>query len=137
MRISDWSSDVCSSDLDAGREAAHGRLGRSPFDAVPRGAHEALPRDAGGRRRALEVALRAAGLLGRPALRPVRARCRLGPREGLDAGGAPAPARSGAEAGIAYAVDRKSVVKGKRVSVRVDYGGGRTVKKKTKRKIDK
>src|SRR3546814_6526284 len=67
MRISDWSSDVCSSDL--GREAAHGRLGRSPFDAVPRGAHEALPRDAGGRRRALEVALRAAGLLGRPALR--------------------------------------------------------------------
>src|SRR3546814_6783261 len=96
MRISDWSSDVCSSDL----------LGRSPFDAVPRGAHEALPRDAGGRRRALEVALRAAGLLGRPALRPVRARCRLGPREGLDAGGAPAPARSVAEADIAYAVPR-------------------------------
>src|SRR3546814_4050776 len=114
MRISDWSSDVCSSDLDAGREAAHGRLGRSPLDAVPRGADEALPRVAGGRRRALEVALRAAGLLGRPALRPVRARCRLGPRAGLDAGGATAPARSGAEAGIAYAAPRRPAQFGRR-----------------------
>src|SRR3546814_19206690 len=36
----------------------------------------------------------------------------------------------GPELGI---TDRKSVVEGKRVSVRVDLGGGRIIKKKTKR----
>src|SRR3546814_8903199 len=49
----------------AGGEAAHERLGRPSLDPLPRGAHEALPRDAWRRRRAVEIALRAAGLLGR------------------------------------------------------------------------
>src|SRR3546814_5263531 len=90
----------------AGGEAAHERLGRPSLDPLPRGAHEALPRDAWRRRRAVEIALRAAGLLGRPALRPGCAGRCLGSREGLDAGGAPAATRPGAAAGAAHAVPR-------------------------------
>src|SRR3546814_5979378 len=32
MRISDWSSDVCSSDLKAARDVAPGERHRAPFD---------------------------------------------------------------------------------------------------------
>ena len=51
------------------RRADHGRLGEPSVDAVPRRAAEALPRDARRRRRPVAAHLRAAGLLGRPALR--------------------------------------------------------------------
>src|SRR3546814_16262920 len=88
----------------AGGEASHERLGRPSLDPLPRGAHEALPRDARRRRRAVEIALRAAGLLGRHALRPGRAGCCLGSREGLDAGGAPADSPPDAPAGGTTAV---------------------------------
>src|SRR3546814_11968988 len=73
MRISDWSSDVCSSDL-----------------------------------------------LGRPARYP--------PRRGGGASGLQGLLRS-----RRTAEDRKSVVYGKSVSVRVDLGGRRVIKKKEKR----
>src|SRR3546814_10937129 len=74
MRISDWSSDVCSSDLGrAARPTAPGR---------------------------------ARGRPGRRARRAGRRRPR------------------------ACRADRKSVVKGKSVSVRVDLGGRRIIKKK-------
>src|SRR3546814_15414661 len=96
MRISDWSSDVCSSDLSAaavvpltvpipdngtGRAAAdyvHFQTFSTPFDEETRELREEAIR--------------------RPAL------------------------------------DRKSVVKGKSVSVRVDLGGRRIIKKKNKKK---
>ena len=45
----------------------------------------------------LAQALRASRLLGGAALRAVLARCRLGPRQGLDGGGPPGPARRCAE----------------------------------------
>src|SRR3546814_16785133 len=78
MRISDWSSDVCSSDLDRGRRLGYGE---------PRGtAEQPAPSRGSGRR----------------------------------SGGAREPARAG---------DRKSVVSGKSVSVRVDLGGRRFIKK--------
>src|SRR3546814_17383890 len=70
MRISDWSSDVCSSDLIASRAAA---------------------------------------------------RCR-------DAAGGNAAGRGWCS--TIQGIDRKSVVKGKSVSVRVDLGGRRIIKKK-------
>src|SRR3546814_2362689 len=83
MRISDWSSDVCSSDLGAGRE--------------PRpGAAAACALALGGR--AVDD-------------RACRAR------------------------GLAHASDRKSVVEGKSVSVRVDLGGRRIIKKKKEQTI--
>src|SRR3546814_13643877 len=94
MRISDWSSDVCSSDL-LGGHIAHRRLGLR-FGAT----HD-------------QAAL---------------ARC-LQPAAEL-AGDAEIVDRSAAHA-IEYP-DRKSVVSGKSVSVRVDLGGRRIIKKKKK-----
>src|SRR3546814_13948304 len=97
MRISDWSSDVCSSDLFL--------LERHEADELDCGRREArlvvvrhLRFADGGM--AVEGALPAPGC-GKRALRP--------------AGG-----------------DRKSVVEGKSVSVRVDLGGRRIIKKKIK-----
>src|SRR3546814_15296200 len=92
MRISDWSSDVCSSDLSDGYRRRH-RLHRA---GLPRRA-----RDDGG--------VAAAHLRRLPALRPVWS---------LSAG----PARPSS--------DRKSVVWGQSVSVRVEHGGRRIIKTK-------
>src|SRR3546814_19232732 len=90
MRISDWSSDVCSSDLLAGAARLSSR-------------RPCPPPDGGSAAAAAERAQRAD---------PRRDRVgRL--------------SRSG---------DRKSVVQGKSVSVRVDLGGRRILKKKNKRK---
>src|SRR3546814_5146220 len=88
MRISDWSSDVCSSDLRGS-------------GAVAMGAVVAAAAGVRGARRDLARAVRSFAAAG-------------------DAGPAPArPARG----------DRKSVAQGKRVSVRVDLGGRRSIKK--------
>src|SRR3546814_14229238 len=93
MRISDWSSDVCSSDLlgPLCRTARRrdGRLRKRPVGPARLSAILYVPRRAPGRRH-------------RPP--PLS----LEPREG----------------------DRKSVVSGKSVSVRVDLGGRRSIKKK-------
>src|SRR3546814_17062308 len=93
MRISDWSSDVCSSDL------AHAGPGlEAPPAAAPVG-QVLIPQH----HLAQEVVVREAVLVpqadGQLVLRP--------------------------EVGA-----RKSVVKGKRVSVSVDLGGGRLIQKK-------
>src|SRR3546814_21119088 len=110
MRISDWSSDVCSSDLDGG-------WSHDPHDAAD------------------------AVILGRPALVPAwRARCRRArppvprhrPRQRIDAVPRGRPRRAVA----ARRVDRKSVVKGKSVAVRVDSGGRGIIKKKQSKKKD-
>src|SRR3546814_13973795 len=97
MRISDWSSDVCSSDLP-----------KQLLDA-PEGAALATRRG------------------------PGHGSCWLSPREG--AGSCPPETRRAgcASATRGAARDRKSVVKGKSVSVRVDLGGRRIIKKKTQR----
>src|SRR3546814_11928734 len=102
MRISDWSSDVCSSDLRIARLALFLRrlvvLGDETGAAIGSGKHTVTIKPRG----ALFAAWRK-----RPLLRT----------EGIE--------------------DRKSVVSGKSVSVRVDLGGRRTIKKKhTLRQID-
>src|SRR3546814_13406746 len=99
MRISDWSSDVCSSDLrQEGRDAqARCRL-LQPCRQLRHAARRPLH---GG-------ACRRAG--------PFRA-WSLPSRRGCPRCCRPA--------------DRKSVVEGKSVSVRVDLGGGRLIKKTT------
>src|SRR3546814_14051996 len=90
MRISDWSSDVCSSDLVVRRR-----------DRPP------------GRRRHQADA-------DRTAVRPDQTG-----REPPQAGPGDEPGHTGA----AGQADRKSVVEGKSVSVRVDLGGRRILKK--------
>src|SRR3546814_12973267 len=83
LRISDWGSDVCSSDL-VHRRARNGRPGRRPAP----GCH--------------------------------RQRCTAWPARST-------PARTGR---TPAAGDRKSVQEGTSVSVRVDLGGRRIIKKK-------
>src|SRR3546814_17911024 len=97
MRISDWSSDVCSSDL-------HPRRGGldTGLPALHRGADARLRPPWLGQ---VDPAGEAGGVH-----RPEE-------RRGDD------PRRA----------DRKSVVEGKSVSVRVDHGGRRTIKKKIQR----
>src|SRR3546814_16927608 len=98
MRISDWSSDVCSSDLQAEAAPSFPRtLPAQPADQR----HQRHPQP-----EVAEVPYQRA--------RPVR-------RIALADRGQPAAARIG---------DRKSVVEGKSVSVRVDLGGRRIIKKK-------
>src|SRR3546814_20494041 len=103
MRISDWSSDVCSSDL----------IGSGPTNSM-RGAafltgiENAIVMDVGGT--TCDIGVLAKGF----------------PREStlsIDIGGVRTNFR-----------DRKSVVSGKSVSVRVDLGGRRIITKKKNRK---
>src|SRR3546814_16281007 len=104
VRISDWSSDVCSSDLGpgAGLPQAAGQL---------RGADD--PCRAGGGADAADLGPRRAG--------DGAARGTFADRAARPLGGrVPDPE------------DRKSVVDGKSVSVRVDHGARRLIKNKSK-----
>src|SRR3546814_7949139 len=104
MRISDWSSDVCSSDLRF--EVAQIFVSAPILGEFDRGAHQ--------------MALMAFEL----GLQPFEK------REGVG-GGAGEPRDHLAVAELAdLAGDRKSVVAGKSVAVRVDLGGRRIIKKK-------
>src|SRR3546814_19735354 len=112
MRISDWSSDVCSSDLRrAGFRQGVDRcapalsvraLGAAVREIQLRGAQRRVARI-----RTVRPRRRCIHRCGKGSRRPLRA-C----RQGLD-------------------LDRKSVVSGKRVSVRVNLGGCPSIKKKT------
>src|SRR3546814_18218129 len=95
MRISDWSSDVCSSDL-----------GRRPPRQITVHAHPAASRAHHGQTRCDRHATQT-----HHSLTPL-----------ADRTAPPPPARD--------TRDRKSVVSGKSVSVRVDLGGRRIIKKK-------
>src|SRR3546814_18915805 len=110
MRISDWSSDVCSSDLLRG-EVRGGR------QAEPRGLY---PR-AGAGPAGLRLRPRQQGRSERRWIAACAKRLRVSRRARLG----PRARRLGSPA-------RKSVVWGKRVSVRVDLGGRRIIKKKNK-----
>src|SRR3546814_11034060 len=123
MRISDWSSDVCSSDLShshrlrlpdgAGALAGGARCGA--VSAVLHPGPDDLPLGQHGIRRRL--------------VDPGRAQ----QSQPLAAAGLPPEDRVAGQRGAAAPagrVDRKSVVWGKSVSVRVDLGGRRIIKKK-------
>src|SRR3546814_11409682 len=103
MRISDWSSDVCSSDL--ARQRSNQRA--QGFAAVPLQSFG----DKGNGFRPIDLDQRAALAHHRPrrAITGVQALMRIT---------------------VAIGQDRKSVVQGTRVSVRVDLGGRRIIKKK-------
>src|SRR3546814_16585521 len=106
MRISDWSSDVCSSDL-VREDGPHPHLHRhQPHPHGKEAAHAAGPGGRGG------------GQGGQTGARIYRRRRVLGRGCG------------------AFRQDRKSVVEGKSVSVRVDLGGRRIIKKKKKKQVN-
>src|SRR3546814_11275460 len=125
MRISDWSSDVCSSDLDA-----NGLINIAAFEAL-------LGRDV-----AVVSVMAVNNEIGTiQPLETIRDRAfRIGAFFHTDATQAPAAmpnvvAEWGVDAasfsGHKIYGDRKSVVEGKSVSVRVDLGGRSILKKKT------
>src|SRR3546814_18049402 len=122
MRIRDWSSDVCSSVLGLA-----GLDGAGEDHAVDRRAdHGAAKVDAGGFRRS--------GLLADLRLRGVDLRPRLVARGAGQVDVAFRHQLLRAKLRLAAVIrDRKSVVEGKRVLVRVELGGRRTIKKKTKK----
>src|SRR3546814_17748460 len=123
MRISDWSSDVCSSDLHA-----RGGEPERPFVGAVR-AEQPFGDQVGG-------GLEARGDRGGAERRQRRGEQRFG------VGAVP---RAVAEAAriverlarkiAAVVVERKSVVLGQSVSVRVDLGGRRIIKKKTQQEL--
>src|SRR3546814_15823306 len=115
MRISDLSSDVCSSDL------SRQHLSRSCFLAGGRGTARAFRRAQGP---AFREPLSSDAML--PAAR------RSGEPGGAGAAGTRRAATGARLAAGTARLDRKSDVSGKRVSVRVDLGGRRIIKKKTK-----
>src|SRR3546814_13172505 len=124
MRISDWSSDVCSSDLfiHAGNLAYLSLVTLFPFFIVATAAATIFGRTEDG------MAGVSAFLSNVP---PGVANALRGPIEGV------LTARTGHllwfGAGVGLC-DRKSVVSGKSVSVRVDLGGRRCIIKKKKKK---
>src|SRR3546814_6131080 len=155
-RISDWSSDVCSSDLLRAVPPPDGRTehrlragnaGPPPGAARPAGRADARPGEArrlrqppagstlrrpaaarGARPRAGERAQGAAARRATLGARPQAAQGNADRAEAPADGDRhhlrlcdPRPGRS---------ADRKSVVTGQRVSVRVDFGGRRIIKKK-------
>src|SRR3546814_13083769 len=122
MRISDWSSDVCSSDLPACRPVpppaptAARRRRRSaprlpPSPPAPPVARPSVPR----------------------AVHRTRCRHATAAATGRDRRGGPrgCGCRRARRRALGCCRDRKSVVSGKSVSVRVDLGGRRIIKKKT------
>src|SRR3546814_14411944 len=108
MRISDWSSDVCSSDLKVATP-----------EAVPGVVRQRRKEDA------LNGGVGAQGFrnLHRGGCLPLKARCQR----------AEAALSKEAVVGRNAEADRKSVGSGKSVSVSVDTGGRRMLKKKNKR----
>src|SRR3546814_20104318 len=106
MRISDWSSDVCSSDL---------RL---------RGLVEAVVLDG-----AAHLGLDLGELADDPAVHPLAVAGRI--EAGLVAAFVHLAEARGVQ-DLGAEVDRKCAVEGKSVQVRVDLGGRRIIKKKTK-----
>src|SRR3546814_19885382 len=105
MRISDWSSDVCSSDLCMSWAPMLENMVHSPY---PAGGWQSV-----GKCIRLEASnFICAGGKAAARLSQRRRNAALGPRW--------------------WKRDRKSVVSGKSVSVRVDLGGRRIIKKKNK-----
>src|SRR3546814_11356504 len=113
MRISDWSSDVCSSDLS-------GPCRHLPFVVAGR---QVVP--------VLRARRASAGLREElPALRPLLFRQPVPPVIRVGRIGVQDDAGPGAAAGPGARVYRNSDAYGKRVSVRVDLGGCLIIKKK-------
>src|SRR3546814_15981996 len=109
MRISDWSSDVCSSDL-RNEHITHGKL---PVERSEQ--HGTGSRAYGWRRNGGRSVATASPAMMRP-----------------EGAGADISRPMASNANHAWNSERKGVVEGKSVSVRVDLGGRRIIKQKKK-----
>src|SRR3546814_16593749 len=136
MRISDWSSDVCSSDLLEGKTAPPLKGELTPREAI-----EALLTNSGLIARFENGSVVIASRYAVPSATPGEAEPII--VTGSRIAGAPAAApvievtsediRNAGQTDlgeVARRLDRKSVVNGKSVSVRVERVGGRNIKKK-------
>src|SRR3546814_17138767 len=112
MRISDWSSDVCSSDLQQKFDQAEQRFREA--EEIASGRKKPTPGTA-------EAPAEGEGE-GKPA---------ASPKPGIDVKAMVRAIQFGDE----READRKSVVEGRRVSVRVNLGGRRIIKNKKKQKV--
>src|SRR3546814_13547489 len=110
MRISDWSSDVCSSDL-FGSACGSAQSTGSAADCCP-----------SVRIRSVNISAKRPEKLPRPGLASVS----LAPSDSASIAAGPPSTQFDDR----ISTDRKSVVAGKSVSVRVDLGGRRLIKKK-------
>src|SRR3546814_10994728 len=127
MRISDWSSDVCSSDLELHPVAG---IGERRIEQPLRGAGDRGGAHERGEMQTRGIPVDADFLRADDGQRTGRRRLALSAREQDRAGrGRFARLREQIARG-----DRKSVVWGKSVSVRVDLGGRRSIKKKQEKK---
>src|SRR3546814_12952885 len=132
MRISDWSSDVCSSDLQITTQLTDIAQGGGPVTAnvTPELAGAELapdrkPRGAADRRPPAHAQTR--GVVQRQrAIQNIRRLHVQGDQ--AETGGSAHPAPVAKHPGLGQPRDRKSVVEGKSVSVRVDLGGRRILK---------
>src|SRR3546814_15244168 len=126
MRISDWSSDVCSSDLNVAerlrRSWGRKRQGRPRLNAAGPGCCF-IRQGLTGESSSLSATRMIAPT---PTSRPTSPMIQL---ELPSSSFAPVVAEAAREA-LDAAEDRKSVVEGKSVPVRVDLGGRLTIKKK-------
>src|SRR3546814_12728114 len=138
MRISDWSSDVCSSDLYCGLADPAQPVRRSLRGAKHRAAGIARGLSPGGKRSAQRTKREGIGngrsrkKVRRPA--GTTHRRLYGAISSPPAPSSTATGRSRQAQRTRKPADRKSVAKGKSGSVRVDPVGGRFIKKKKKKK---
>src|SRR3546814_11367170 len=126
MRISDWSSDVCSSDLRLVLDGRVDGVERQLLVRIERGQIveiDAVPHRFG----IVEIDL---DQLGQRKITLAVAR-----RANLALDGVAGAQAIFADLVRRHVKDRKSVVEGKSVSVRVDLGGRRILKKKKKKQI--
>src|SRR3546814_11078549 len=136
MRISDWSSDVCSSDLDrrngTARLRKHARV-QFAFDAQVRPREKHVLAERAARARLAVGAMTSVGSKTKPLLQDITHRSANAPARQLAFHRLPLlpPAHSNRNGRrLRPPTDRKSVVSGKRGSVRVDIGGSGISKKK-------
>src|SRR3546814_12735447 len=114
MRISDWSSDVCSSDLIDAAQWVDGNVTSGHQSALAK-RNLQLPEDCAEAKQAGQIVLD--GLRRSPLFIAAALPLKIFP-----------PLLNSSAGGQAFG-DRKGVGEGKRVSVRVDRGGGRNINK--------
>src|SRR3546814_15393261 len=135
MRISDWSSDVCSSDL-IGKPAnlpppAHHGIQYKAAHARKRGEDHEAGHQYGGREARHKPRLHIGDDQRRRQHEPRRRKQRRADPEEQDRPLDAIEREARAQDAPAVAIgDRKSLVEGKSVTVRVDYRGRRSIKKK-------
>src|SRR3546814_18599297 len=133
MRISDWSSDVCSSDLSPRRPSISSATNDGPAACyVSSCAVNAPPPETSYRS---TISTGGGSIRSSRTCPPCSLPLRWSKPTTASAAGSPKTRSASSKKTSGCSTDRKNVVEGKRVSVRVDLGGRRNNKKKKKNNI--